>query len=184
MLLLNLLCFSPAHTHPRVTLSSFLTCRCMYNYTISNKCGFYSQKYNTAHETESHYHLPKICSASFFSFFYIHVQRVHSLYNHVICQKICLCNIFVCCFIIDPCARFKCENGYVCKVHGPTQEAFCEPSCDLINGGCPEGTHCRLREDMECEEGPCPSLRSCCPYPLCDSKICASKATRRNLCTK
>ena len=42
----------------------------------------------------------------------------------------------------------------------PTGEAFCEPSCELSNGGCPEGTLCRLRT-VFCVRAPCPPVVDC-----------------------
>ncbi|XP_064399010.1 mucin-2-like isoform X2 [Halichondria panicea] len=83
----------------------------------------------------------------------------------------------------NPCSTVRCEAGYSCEVYEPTNEAYCEPSCGLSNGGCSLGTHCILRLDPECKDGPCPSLRSCCLYPRCDMDYCSNKATRRSLCT-
>ncbi|XP_064398937.1 neurogenic locus notch homolog protein 3-like [Halichondria panicea] len=82
----------------------------------------------------------------------------------------------------DPCSSFRCQRGYRCQVYEPTNEAYCEPACDLFNGGCTTGTYCILRRDRACSEGPCPSLKSCCFFPRCDMHVCSARETRRSPC--
>ena len=64
---------------------------------------------------------------------------------------------------IDPCKGFNCPSGSKCEVFvGPPfgQEAFCQPSCDLDNGGCPANKICRL-ETVVCVRSPCPPRAVC-----------------------
>ncbi|XP_064398538.1 uncharacterized protein LOC135345114 [Halichondria panicea] len=92
------------------------------------------------------------------------------------------CPTTVQCSPADPCSTFRCQRGYRCQVYEPTNEAYCEPACDLFNGGCTTGTYCILRRDRDCNEGPCPSLKSCCFFPRCDMHVCSARETRRSPC--
>ena len=61
---------------------------------------------------------------------------------------------------LDACEIKKCQPGSRCKVFEPTGEAFCEPSCDIDNGGCPAGQSCTLL-DVQCVRAPCPPVVQC-----------------------
>ena len=61
---------------------------------------------------------------------------------------------------IDPCNGFECPTGFQCKVFKPTGEAFCDPSCDLDNGGCADDETCSL-ENVTCVRTPCPPVVKC-----------------------
>ena len=91
-------------------------------------------------------------------------------------------SMLTCNYLTDPCSSFRCQRGYRCQVYEPTNEAYCEPACDLFNGGCTTGTYCILRRDRACSEGPCPSLKSCCFFPRCDMHVCSARETRRSPC--
>ena len=69
-----------------------------------------------------------------------------------------------CCLIllVNPCDTHQCPTGSRCKVYEPTGEAFCEPSCDLDNGGCPANKRCSL-ETVQCVRAPCPPVVKCTP---------------------
>ena len=73
--------------------------------------------------------------------------------------------------IADPCKDFKCPSGSTCEVFQPTGEAFCQPSCDLDNGGCASNETCLL-EEVQCVRAPCPPVVKCLPSEwlvlLCD----------------
>ncbi|XP_065913510.1 keratin-associated protein 16-1-like [Dysidea avara] len=63
----------------------------------------------------------------------------------------------------DPCASVRCPTGSKCEVYKPTGEVFCNPSCDLDNGGCPTGQTCSLQV-VQCVRAPCPPVVQCkCP---------------------
>ena len=64
--------------------------------------------------------------------------------------------------LTDRCTGFECPTGSQCKVYEPTREAFCEPSCDLNNGGCPANQRCSL-ETVQCVRAPCPPVVKCTP---------------------
>ena len=55
----------------------------------------------------------------------------------------------------DPCSDFECPRGSACKVYEPTNEAFCDPSCELDNGGCNSNQACEL-DQVNCVRAPCP----------------------------
>ena len=63
---------------------------------------------------------------------------------------------------IDACVGFECPTGSRCKVYEPTGEAYCEPSCDIDNGGCADDEVCSL-EDKVCVRSPCPPQVKCTP---------------------
>ena len=74
-------------------------------------------------------------------------------------------------FIVDPCKGHKCPVGSRCTIYEPTGEPFCEPSCDLNNGGCPANQECTLKA-VQCATDPCPPVVECTPRKqLC---ICLS----------
>ena len=62
--------------------------------------------------------------------------------------------------IADPCEHFGCPTGSTCKVFQPTGEAFCQPSCDLDNGGCASNETCSLQQ-VQCVRAPCPPVVKC-----------------------
>ena len=64
--------------------------------------------------------------------------------------------------LTDPCTGFECPTGSQCKVYEPTDEPFCEPSCDLDNGGCSDGEMCSL-VNVTCVRAPCPPAVQCTP---------------------
>ena len=72
--------------------------------------------------------------------------NLHNKYHHITC--------------IDPCASVTCPTGSQCEVFGPTGEAFCNPSCDLDNGGCPTGQTCSLQQ-VQCVRAQCPPVVQC-----------------------
>ena len=63
-------------------------------------------------------------------------------------------------FLIDPCATVDCQPGSTCKVYQPTGEAFCDPSCDINNGGCAADQICQLNQ-VQCVRAPCPPVVEC-----------------------
>ena len=71
--------------------------------------------------------------------------------------------LFLCDYIIvlvDPCADHECPRGSTCKVYEPTNEAYCDPSCELDNGGCEFSQTCEL-ETVQCVRAPCPLVVVC-----------------------
>ena len=60
----------------------------------------------------------------------------------------------------DPCAAIFCQDGYQCKVDGPSGNGYCEPSCDLNNGGCAADQQCMLIP-VQCITTPCPPTVRC-----------------------
>ncbi len=61
---------------------------------------------------------------------------------------------------VDPCAQIDCMRGSVCKVDPGTNQPFCEPSCDLANGGCAKDEFCQLNI-VQCFTTPCPPEVEC-----------------------
>ena len=57
----------------------------------------------------------------------------------------------------DPCATIRCQDGYQCKIDG---NGYCDPSCDLNNGGCPVDAQCALIP-VQCITTPCPPTVHC-----------------------
>ena len=44
----------------------------------------------------------------------------------------------------DPCAGYQCGKGTECDFVPSTGEPFCNPTCDVDNGGCDEDEMCKL----------------------------------------
>ena len=63
--------------------------------------------------------------------------------------------IYTHCTDIDPCTLVDCQPNSVCKVDPGTGTPFCEPSCDLANGGCRDDQLCTLNQVL-CVTTPCP----------------------------
>jgi len=69
-----------------------------------------------------------------------------------------LCNVhtYVACGNIT----IDCTRGSQCKVDQTVHKAYCEPSCDLDNGGCADDEVCSLQQ-ATCVGGPCPPVVQC-----------------------
>lgn len=88
---------------------------------------------------------------------------------YVVCtQKTCMTwyihmdSMFVHTFL-DPCALVDCMPNSVCKVDPGTGTAFCEPSCELNNGGCRDDQLCKLNQ-VQCITTPCPPEIVCVDF--------------------
>ena len=55
----------------------------------------------------------------------------------------------------------NCSRGSQCKVDETVHQAYCEPSCDLNNGGCADNEVCSLQQQHNCTGGPCPPVVQC-----------------------
>ena len=58
----------------------------------------------------------------------------------------------------------NCSRGSQCKVDETVHQAYCEPSCDLDNGGCADNEVCSLQQQQQqqnCTSGPCPPVIQC-----------------------
>ena len=59
----------------------------------------------------------------------------------------------------------NCPRGSQCKVGETDHQAYCEPSCDLDNGGCADNEVCSLQQQQQqqqnCTSGPCPPVVQC-----------------------
>ena len=53
----------------------------------------------------------------------------------------------------------NCSRGSQCKVDETVHQAYCEPSCDLDNGGCADDRVCS--QQVTCESYPCPPAVQC-----------------------
>ena len=62
----------------------------------------------------------------------------------------------------NPCDNHRCPTGSICRVFKPTCEAYCEPSCNIDNGGCPNYQSCSLQV-VRCKKVPCPRVVKCTP---------------------
>jgi len=63
----------------------------------------------------------------------------------------------------DPCKDVRCPTGSQCEVYKPSGETYCNPSCDVDNGGCQAGQTCSLQE-VQCVRAPCPPSVQCGQY--------------------
>ena len=54
----------------------------------------------------------------------------------------------------------NCSRWSQCKVDESVHEAYCEPSCDLDNGGCADDEICSLKQ-VTCVSAPCPPVVQC-----------------------
>ena len=54
-----------------------------------------------------------------------------------------------------------CPLGYQLKKYLPTGEQYCEPSCDIDNGGCDDDKDCSLRSVTCPPNRPCPPVVQC-----------------------
>ena len=48
----------------------------------------------------------------------------------------------ICVLITVACLSKECPSGAECERCNKTNEAYCEYSCDIDNGGCPEDSQC------------------------------------------
>ena len=69
-------------------------------------------------------------------------------------------NLLYNCCLDDSCSNHTCPIGSQCKVYESTGEAYCDPSCNLDNGGCSINQTCSL-EIVECARAPCPPVVNC-----------------------
>ena len=74
--------------------------------------------------------------------------------------------LIVTCFNPIACANRQCKNGSYCKIHEPTGQSYCEPSCDINNGGCYAEEICSLR-NVTCAKEPCPPVVECSKLYVC-----------------
>lgn len=61
-------------------------------------------------------------------------------------------------FIVDPCSTVLCPSGSICKI--VDDFPYCEPSCDIENGGCGPNEICTLVPGI-CELTQCPPKVNC-----------------------
>ena len=64
-----------------------------------------------------------------------------------------------------PCASAICPIGSVCRVYigNSTNTTYCQPSCEIDNGGCKRGERCSLIKQT-CFLQPCPPQVECSKY--------------------
>ena len=60
-----------------------------------------------------------------------------------------------CVSITVACLLRECPPGTICRICEETGEAYCEYSCAVDNGGCPEGVRCTEVEVPTCDPGQC-----------------------------
>lgn len=89
----------------------------------------------------------------------------------------------------NPCALIDCAPFSKCLV-GRDGEGFCERSCEIGNGGCPEDTECTVTP-IACLVPPCPpgqiqcvprSRGPVCP-PECSKTFCRMPGNKKALCS-
>ena len=68
-------------------------------------------------------------------------------------------------FCPTACENIRCKKGSQCKVDELTGWPYCQPSCDLSNGGCAANETCSLRKVI-CFRAPCPPVVECTPSEL------------------
>jgi len=65
-----------------------------------------------------------------------------------------------CTYVVCGNITIDCTRGSQCKVDQTVHEAYCEPSCDLDNGGCADDEVCSLQQ-VACVSPPCPPVVQC-----------------------
>ena len=77
-------------------------------------------------------------------------------------QYVCQCVQVETTFIFPTeCRDVVCPRGKVCRLHQPTNEAYCDPSCDVDNGGCASDQICSVTSNVTCTTPPCLSVVEC-----------------------
>ncbi len=78
--------------------------------------------------------------------------------------------------------KLHCPFGHRCEVDKGTGKTFCNPDCELDNGGCSSDQICSL-VPVVCVQAPCPTktVQCSCP-PECSRDYCT--ANRKGLCSK
>jgi len=97
----------------------------------------------------------------------MHLTILNTTYNfkiHMHCLLLCVFQyvmyIYVCMYVACGNITINCPRGSQCKVDQTVHEAYCEPSCDLDNGGCTDDEVCSLQQ-ATCIGGPCPPVVQC-----------------------
>jgi len=63
--------------------------------------------------------------------------------------------------VVIECRDIECPRGSQCKVYESTNQAYCQPSCDIDNGGCFTNQTCSLN-NVTCQTpSPCPPVVQC-----------------------
>ena len=91
--------------------------------------------------------------------------RTYFVFHYVACDNITI----------------NCPRGSQCKVDETVHQAYCEPSCDLDNGGCADNEVCTLQQQT-CTNGPCPSVVQCLSE-LCYIQYCLQNPVHMYVCT-
>ena len=65
--------------------------------------------------------------------------------------------MIICVLLTVACLLQQCPPGTICRVCKETNEAYCEHSCAVDNGGCLEGSQCAEVEVPTCNPGQCSS---------------------------
>ncbi len=65
--------------------------------------------------------------------------------------------IVLACFAV---CKLRCPPGHRCEVDKETGETFCNPNCELDNGGCSSDQICSLLS-VQCVRSPCPPTVQC-----------------------
>ena len=68
-------------------------------------------------------------------------------------------HVWLICDCVAEC-DLECPRGTRCKVFEPTNETYCEPSCDIDNGGCFTNQTCSL-SNVTCQKTPCAAVAQC-----------------------
>ena len=61
----------------------------------------------------------------------------------------------ICVLITVACLSKQCPTGTICTICEETNVTYCEYSCDVDNGGCPEGSQCAEVAVPTCNPGHC-----------------------------
>ena len=63
--------------------------------------------------------------------------------------------MMICVLITAACLSQQCPTGTICRVCEETGKAYCEYSCAVGNGGCPEGAQCAEVAVPTCKPDQC-----------------------------
>ena len=81
-----------------------------------------------------------------------------SIYLSIVICNICITYkvIYIIYILITvACLLQQCPPGTICKHCEETNETYCEYSCAIDNGGCPEGSQCAEDDVLICNHGQC-----------------------------
>ena len=89
------------------------------------------------------------------------MYRFFAMYRYIANSTATLSHVYTCLTFLLACESIiNCSRGSQCEIDQDKHQAYCEPSCDLDNGGCADNKVCSLQQH-NCTSGPCPPVVQC-----------------------